>query len=135
MRTYLVSVLGLVVALMAFGLSQASPSPKLSHAVSYTSSLIDGEAHFEKAPFSPSRKIAASLFSRNALRVNHSNTSPESDDFDVVPARWLTVVADSNKRFVSKMAMPVIDVFYPRSKYRLRTGQESNLIYRFMHAR
>ncbi|MGR5163157.1 hypothetical protein ACPV4X_14825 [Vibrio owensii] len=135
MRTYLVSVLGLVVALMAFGLSQASPSPKLSHAVSYTSSLIDGEAHLEKAPFSPSRKIAASLFSRNALRVNHSNTSPESDDFDVVPARWLTVVTDSNKRFVSKVAMPVIDVFYPRSKYRLGTGQESNLIYRFMHAR
>lgn len=135
MRTYLVSVLGLVAALMAFGLSQASPSPKLSHAVSYTSSLIDGEAHLEKAPFSPSRKIAASLFSRNALRVNHSNTSPESDDFDVVPARWLTVVADSNKRFVSKVAMPVIDVFYPRSKYRLGTGKESNLIYRFMHAR
>lgn len=135
MRTYLVSVLGLVVALMAFGLSQASPSPKLSHAVSYTSSLIDGEAHLEKAPFSPSRKIAASLFSRNALRVNHSNTSPESDDFDVVPARWLTVVADSNKRFVSKVAMPVIDVFYTRSKYRLGTGQESNLMYRFMHAR
>ncbi len=135
MRAYLVCVLGLFVALMAFGLSQASPSPKLSHAVSYTSSLIDGEAHLEKAPFSPSRKVAASLFSRNALRVNHSNTSPESDDFDVVPARWLTVVADSNKRFVSKVAMPVIDVFYPSSKYRLGTGRESNLIYRFMHAR
>nr|WP_217706803.1 hypothetical protein [Vibrio campbellii] len=120
---------------MAFGLSQASPSPKISYAVSYTSSLIDGEAHLEKAPFSPSRKVAASLFSRNALRVNHSNTSPESDDFDVLPARWLNDVQDFNKRVFTDVALPVIQIFYSHSKYRLGAGQESNLIYRFIHAR
>ncbi len=111
MRAYLVSVLGLFVALMAFGLSQASPSPKISYAVSYTSSLINGEAHLEKAPFSPSRKIAVSLFSRNALRVNHSNTSPDSDDFDVLPARWLNDVQDFNKREFTDVALPVIQIF------------------------
>lgn len=135
MRAYLVSVLGLFVALMAFGLSQASPSPKISYAVSYTSSLIDGEAHLEKAPFSPSRKVAVSLFSRNALRVNHSNTSPDSDDFDVLPARWLNDVQDFNKREFTDVALPVIQIFYSHSKYRLGVGQESNLIYRFIHAR
>ena len=135
MRAHLVCVLGLFVALMAFGLSQASPSPKISYAVSYTSSLVVGEEHLEKAPFSPSRKVAASLFSRNALRVNHSNTSTESDNFDVLPARWLNEVKGFNKREFTDVALPVIQIYYSHSKYRLGAGQESNLIYRFTHAR
>ncbi|GLR06231.1 hypothetical protein GCM10007906_38190 [Vibrio hyugaensis] len=135
MRAYLVCVLGLFVALMAFELSQEQPSPKLSHAIAFTTSLTDGEAHFEEVPFSPRRKVAASLLSRNALRVNHSNSTTDTNDLDVLSARWLTVAAESTKRFVSSFVSAILQTFYPHFKYRIGGRQESNLIYRFMHAR
>ncbi|MFN1534858.1 hypothetical protein [Vibrio jasicida] len=135
MRAYLVCVLGLFVALMAFELSQEQPSPKLSYAIAFTSSLTKGEAHLEEVPFSPRRKVTASLLSRNALRVNHSNSTTDNDELDVLPARWLTVSTESTNRFLSAFVSPILRTIYPRSKYRIGGRQESNLIYRFMHAR
>lgn len=135
MRAYLVCVLGLFVALMAFELSQEQPSPKLSHVIAFTSSLTDGEANLEEVPFSPRRKAAASLFSRNALRVNHSSSATDNDELNVLPTCCLSNSTESAKRFISSFVSPILQTFYPRSKYRIGGGQESNLIYRFMHAR
>ncbi|MGR5549944.1 hypothetical protein [Vibrio sp. DNB22_12_1] len=70
MRSYLVSVLGLFVALMAFGLSQAQASLNHLHVTRLTPDIVDAPL-LEEAPSLPRRKMAASLLGRNTLRVHY----------------------------------------------------------------
>lgn len=134
MRSYLVGVLVLFVALMAFELSQAQASLNNRHLVNFVPSFVDGPL-VEEAPLSPRRRMAASLTGRNALRVNHSNDDSNAGESDAILTSWIATSADISKSRLRQGVSLLYGHFFPRSKYRIVGGEESNLIYRFMHAK
>ncbi|MGR5543742.1 hypothetical protein ACP3VZ_01260 [Vibrio sp. PNB22_2_2] len=92
MRSYLVSVLGLFVALMAFGLSQAQASLNHLHVTRLTPDIVDAPL-IEEAPSLPRRKMAASLLGRNTLRVHYSSYATDADEPDTLMMRRFAVMS------------------------------------------
>lgn len=134
MRSYLVGVLGLFVALMAFGLSQAQASLNNRYVDSVVPSFVN-EPLLQEAPLSSKRRMAASLNGRNALRVNHTSNGSNAGESDAIPTSWIATSAGLSKCRLRQGAAPFYTHLFPRSKYRIVGGEESNLIYRFMHAK
>lgn len=134
MRSYLAGVLVLLVALMAFELSQARLSSNSLHIASIAPSLVN-EPSIEEQPALPKRKMKASLLSRNVLRVNHKNNGHYFDKATAFETYGVVRPTEIAKWFVDQAMLSFRYESFRQSRYRVVGGKESNLIYRFMHAK
>ncbi len=134
MRSYLAGVLVLLVALMAFELSQARLSSNFLHTASIAPSLVNAPS-IEEQPVLPKRKMKASLLSRNALRVNHKNNGHYFDKATAFETYGVVKSIEMVKWFGTQASVPFRYDSFPQSRYRVVGGKESNLIYRFIHAK
>ncbi|MCS0437062.1 hypothetical protein [Vibrio diabolicus] len=145
MRTTLIALLGLLFCLLAPSMSLAHSYPDFLSFHNQNIAVDAKSKHFSEHPVSPIQQDYPSLNSRNILRVSHSKEMSSNDDVELEWFEMLAVAWWAHRSAIHSMKRPkrignealgrCVEVIFTHSKYRIGARKESNLIYRFIHAR
>ncbi|QIR99891.1 hypothetical protein FR741_19255 [Vibrio diabolicus] len=144
-RTTLIALLGLLFCLLAPSMSLAHSYPNFLSFHNQNIAVDAKSKHFSEHPVSPIQQDYPSLNSRNILRVSHSKETSSNDDVELEWFETLAVVWWIHRSAIHSMGLlkrignealgRCVESIFTHSKYRIGARKESNLIYRFIHAR
>ncbi|ELA6606990.1 hypothetical protein RDG71_000471 [Vibrio alginolyticus] len=144
-RTTLIALLGLLFCLLAPSMSLAYSHPNFLSFHNQNIAVDAKSKHFSEHPVSPIQQDYPSLNSRNILRVSHAKEMSSNDDvepewFEMLDVAWWAhrsaiYLMKWLKRIGIETLGCCIESIFTHFKYRIGVRKESNLIYRFIHAR